>query len=115
MKLAQFAAANFLGVDDVRDGSLVKTIDNIQQGSFGKPDATFTDGSKLSLNKTNCRTLVRLFGDGIEFDSLKGKQIELYLGTVRYKGKEDPSVRVRAAPSLVLEPAVMIDDTIPFE
>jgi hypothetical protein len=112
MKLAKFAAERFLGPDDVKDGPMVKTIEKIEQGAYGKPDALFADGTRLSLNKTACRSLIEIFVKDTEFDDLAGKRIELFYGSIRYQNKNDPAILLRAPGS---GPAVAEANPTPTE
>ena len=75
-----------------RMGRSVITV--IGEGRYEKPVATFEDGSKLSLNGTNVGTLIRAFGKDDE--NWIGQTIELYAGTLRYNGNDNPAVLVRA-------------------
>ena len=70
----------------------------IGEGRYEKPVATFEDGSKLSLNGTNVNTLIRAFGKNDE--DWIGQRIELFAGTLRYNGNDNPAVLVRALSSL---------------
>lgn len=67
-------------------------IANVSQGRFG-PEAEFQDGSILSLNQTNLRTLANAWGT--ETAVWIGKEIEMYVGKVTYQGVERDSVLVR--------------------
>jgi hypothetical protein len=96
LKLNQFAGAAFLRPEDFEDGPEIKTIKSIVEGKYRKPDATFTDHTKLSLNATNVKALLKIFGDEIEGDALVGQRIELYKGQIKYNGQTQDAVRVRA-------------------
>ena len=60
----------------------------------------FTDGSKLSLNKTNVNTLFELFGSA-DSKYVVDKVVELYIGTTTYQNTERQSVLLRGVPDLV--------------
>jgi hypothetical protein len=91
--MSKYAGPIFIKIDDLAAGPQRKTIANIEEGQFNKPVATFTDGTKLSLNTTNVRTLMRTFGDNSR-DCI-GQAIELYGGTTRYQGADQASVLVK--------------------
>jgi hypothetical protein len=121
MKMSKYAGSTFVKIDDLAAGPQRKTIESIEDGQFDKAVATFTDGSKLSLNTTNVRTLIRTFGD--DSRACLGEAIELYLGTTRYQGADHTSVLVKpllspaAATTAKGEPQPGhsdIDDEIPF-
>ena len=93
----------------------------IGDGRYEKPVATFDDGRKLSLNGTNVRTLIGAFGPNDE--DWIGQRIELYTGTLRYNGNDNPAVLVRAlnpspaAARTPLKPQPLRDDLadeVPF-
>jgi hypothetical protein len=92
--MSKYASSSFIKVDDLADGPEQKVITKIGEGRYEKPVATFEDGSKLSLNGTNVRTLIRDFGPNDE--DWIGQRIEVCAGTVRFNGKDTDSVLVRA-------------------
>jgi hypothetical protein len=96
MRLDKYAGESYLKPEDFEGGPEVKTIKSVQEGRYNKPDVTFKDHSKLSLNSTNVKTLLRLFGSDIEFSALAGQRIECYLGKIKYDGKDNPAVLIRA-------------------
>jgi hypothetical protein len=51
---------------------------------------TFEDGTRVSLNGTNVSTLLDAFGS-IEHEDWIGQRIELYAGTLRYNGNDNPA------------------------
>src|SRR5215831_4601389 len=105
MHMTKYAASTFIKVDALAGGSLRKTITDVEEGKFDKPVATFEDGSKLSLNKTNVRTLIRAFGD--DSNDWIDRPVELYAGTVSDKnGEPMPSVLVRPIPPLAAAKAI---------
>ena len=121
MEMTKYAGATFIKVEDLASGSLRKTITDVEEGKFDKPVATFQDGSKLSLNKTNVRTLLRAFGD--DSNDWIDRLVELYAGTVSDKnGEPMPSVLVRPVPPPAAAKAIPgpqptrgpMDDEIPF-
>ena len=122
--MSKYASSVFIKSDDLANGPEQKVIVAIAEGKYDKPVATFGDGSKLSLNGTNVSTLIRAFGPN-DKDWLK-KRIELYVGTLRYNGADNPAVLVRALETLPAaartppEPQPLqslrddLDDSIPF-
>ena len=94
MDMRKYASSGFIKVDDLANGPEKKQIIAIEEGKYDKPVVTFDDGSKFSLNGTNVNTLIRAYGSN-DKDWLK-KQIELYAGTIRYNGTDNPGVLVRA-------------------
>jgi hypothetical protein len=107
----------FIKLDDLVNGPEQKVIAELGEGQYEKPVATFTDGSKLSLNATNVDTLIAAFGPNRE--DWIGKKIEVYRGTLRYNGADNAAVLVRAievvpaADRTPLKPQP-VDDEIPF-
>ncbi len=102
-----------------RMGRSKSVLPTIGEGRYDKPVATFDDGSKLSLNGTNVSTLIRAFGKNDE--DWIGQRIELYAGTLRYNGNDNPAVLVRALnplPAAARTPPKPLrddmDDEIPF-
>jgi hypothetical protein len=105
MKKYAGAGAQFIKVDDLRNGPRKERIIDIRVGRYDRPDASFDSGSKLGLNATNTKILIRAYGS----DSREwiGQTVELYLGTTRYEGQDHESVLVRpisAAPPKGQEP-----------
>ena len=121
MDMSRYASSSFIKVDDLTDGPEQKLITDIEEGRYEKPVATFEDGSKLSLNGTNVNTLIRAFGKNDQ--DWIGQRIELYAGTLRYNGNDNPAVLVRAlnpSPAAARTPPKPqplrddMDDEIPF-
>jgi hypothetical protein len=91
-----------------------------------KLDLHLEDGDKLSLNATNVKTLARNYGR--DSRDWVGRDVELYIGKVEWKGEEQDSVLVRPisapisaekrrTPEPGHEPASTareLDDEIPF-
>src|SRR5262245_41133438 len=115
MDMSRYASRKFLKVEDVAARPLRKTIAAIEEGKYEKPIVTFEDGTKLSLNGTNVSVLIDAFGTAEHKDWL-GEQIELYAGTLRYNGEDNPAVLVRSlTPPAVRQPGRGdMDDEIPF-
>jgi hypothetical protein len=97
MDMSRYAKADFIKPEDLAAGPLTKTITDIEEGKYGKPVATFEDGSKFSFNATNVTTLIKAFGPSD--DEWIGQRIELYAGTICYNGSDNAAVLVRALTS----------------
>src|SRR5262249_13608475 len=78
------------------DGPIRGTIAAIEHGSFDKPVLTFTNGQKLSLNKTNVGILIDEWGE--ESDDYLGEKLEVYVGTIRYQNEDKAAPLVRPLP-----------------
>jgi hypothetical protein len=125
MKMTKYAGASFVGLDDVQDGPIRGTIAAVDHGSFDRPVITFSNGMKFSCNKTNVGILIEEWGD--ESEDYLGEKLELYAGTTKFKGEDQPSVLVRPLPRAPGEKKVLppkpkdsgtggdMDDEIPFE
>jgi hypothetical protein len=94
MDLRKYMGNVFLKVDHVKTSGPIRVrITGISEGQYGKPDLTFNDGSQLSLNATNCRTLARAYG--FESGDLIGKEVELTLGEIQYRGEPQEAILVK--------------------
>jgi hypothetical protein len=125
MKMSDYAGTKFIGLADVAEGPMRATIAEIALGDYEKPVATFTNGSKFSLNKTNVRTLLDAYGD--DGRDWAGYEIELREDETTVKGKLQPFIRAipissarpaapgttPAAPPAAKKSSDM-DDVIPF-
>jgi hypothetical protein len=114
--MSQYAGSTFVKVDDVRAKSIVGKIKRVEIGKFDKPLCTLETGEQLSLNATNCRTLLNAFGrDSREWI---GGEIELYAGETTFNNepRESVLVRPRSAPPPRPKPSRSsdMDDEIPF-
>jgi hypothetical protein len=92
--LSEYSARRFIKVDDVREQPLRDTIADVSLGQYDKLELTFESGDVLSLNGTNTAVLRRAYGKNS--NELIGKEIEMYLGTIRFQGSDKEAVRVRA-------------------
>ena len=61
MDMTRYASAAFISVDDVQTRQR-KKIKDVTMGNWDKPVLEFTDGTKLSANKTNVTRLIAAFG-----------------------------------------------------
>ena len=93
MDMSKYLGAAFLKVGDVKDGPIRATITDVEEGKYGKPDVSFDDGTRLSLNVTNTRSLAHAYGTN-DADWI-GQKIELYLGEIDYQGKPQEVILVR--------------------
>lgn len=115
MELQQYAAKNYIKLTDLAEGPLAKTIVSIEEGNFDKPEVTFEDGSKLSLNKTSVLVLGKAFG--WKSQAWLGRQVEIYAGEVTFQGTTKPSVLVRPIdrqPPKLSQVADQLNDDVPF-
>ena len=117
---SQYSGGAFLKIGDVRvNGPLRVVIDDIQLGKYGKPDVSFTDGSKLSLNVTNNKALCNAYGT--ESSGWVGKEIELSLGEVEFQGEPQESILVKPISPPIektppkRKPGGDMEDEIPFD
>jgi hypothetical protein len=126
MDVSEYLSTAFIKVGDLASGSRPVVIVNVVGGKYDKPDAHFQDGTCLSLNATNLKALANAYST--QTDLWIGKEIELYVGPVKYNGQEQDSVLVRLIippipfderPPPKPKPAgavavTSIDDEIPF-
>jgi hypothetical protein len=80
MDMSEFAGSRFLRVVDLKEqgGFKAKIVGVEKDKKFGKALLRLSEGSTLSLNVTNCQTLIRSFG--ADSDDWLNKEIELYIG-----------------------------------
>jgi hypothetical protein len=119
MDMTKFGGDQYLKVEDIRaSGPVRATIEAIKDGPFDKPVASLSDGSALQLNVSNTRTLIRTWGKNSE-DWL-GREIELEIDQVDFKGEPTDSIVVRPISAAIpiserkTPSAPEIDDDIPF-
>jgi hypothetical protein len=93
MDMRRYSGTPFIKPGDVNAGPLRVVIVGVTEGKYGRPDLEFDDGSKLSVNATNNRTLVIAYG--FESDDWINKEIELSLGEVEYNGEMQETVMVK--------------------
>jgi hypothetical protein len=92
MDMSKYGGVVYLKVDDLRGGPRRVTIAKVKDGNFDKPDAVFTDESILSLNATNVRALLKVYGPDSNDWTLR--EVELQLGRVKYQGAPTESIVV---------------------
>jgi hypothetical protein len=94
MDMTQHAGGLYLRAEDIRErGPKRVKIERIEDGQFGKPVLVLNDGTSLTLNKTNTRTLVGPYGR--ESRDWIDREIELYIGPISYEGHVQDSILVR--------------------
>jgi hypothetical protein len=93
MKMSEYSGSAFVKIYDLADGPERKTIASVEIGRYDRPVLTFTDHSRLSVNVTNNKVLVRALGD--DGEAWIGQKIELYAGKAKYQDGETDSVLVR--------------------
>ena len=87
MDMRKYGSSTFIGVEDLRDGPEQETITSVADGKFNKPVATFESGDKLSLNKTNVKSLIKAYGpNGQDWN---GCVVELHPGTTKITPRRD--------------------------
>jgi hypothetical protein len=120
MDMSKYIGSVFLKPGDVKAGPIRVTIKDVVEGEYDKPVLVFDDGTRLSLNRTNTRVLVRAYGNNSE--NWIGKEIELYLGRLEYDDKLNEAVLVKPiSPSIGKKASPQpgegsggMDDEIPF-
>jgi hypothetical protein len=90
MDISDQISSGFIKVPDLAGGTRRAVIAEVRPGKYERPDVEFQDGSMLSLNATNLRTLAAAWGT--ETDLWVGKEVEAYVGKTTYNGKEQDSV-----------------------
>lgn len=92
---------DFVKAEDLRGQNVRVIIDRVELKEVNdngkmvtKPVLYFRGkGRGLVLNKTNCNTIVELYGE--ETDDWTGQEIVLYSKQVEFQGKSVPGIRVR--------------------
>jgi hypothetical protein len=112
MDMRKYSGTVFLKFGDVKAGPLRVVIVDVTEGKFGRPDLEFSDGTKLSLNATNTRTLVTSYGG--ESSDWVNKEVELSPGEVEYDGQMQETVVVKPISPPRRKPGGEIKDEIPF-
>ena len=116
MDMRKYMGNVFLKVDQVKaSGPIRVRITGISVGQYDKPDLAFDDGSQLSLNATNCRTLALAYG--FESGDWIGKEVELEVGEIRYRGESQEAILVKPiSPSIEKKapPNPEFGDAVPF-
>jgi hypothetical protein len=92
MDVSEWIGGTFLKPEDI-GATIVLTIVDVAKGKWEKLDLTFNDGSKLSLNQTNGRTIARAWG--YESDNWIDKQVELSVGLTTYNGEQQESILLK--------------------
>jgi hypothetical protein len=117
--VTKYLGSAFLKPRDVAAGPVRVVIADVVEGKYDKLDATFDDGTRLSLNVTNTRILARAYGTSAA--DWVGKEVELYLGEVEFKDKKQEAVLVKPIsppvekkPPPKRKPGGDMEDEIPF-
>jgi hypothetical protein len=118
MDISKYIGGLFLKVVDIKTNGPVRVkIVDVSEGRYDKPDLTFDDGTRLSCNATNGRTLARAYG--FDSDDWIDKEVELVVGEIQYQGKPQeailinpisPPIENKAPPKRGDDP----NDSIPF-
>ena len=91
--MRKYSGETFIKVDDVRSGPIRVQIAVVKEGKYDKPNLVFETGEVLGLNATNNRTLLRAYGpDSADWTD---KEIDLFLGEIKFEGKLQEAVLVR--------------------
>ena len=94
MDMTPYAGDVYLRVEDIRESGPKRVkIDRIEDGQFGKPVLVLNDGTSLTLNQTNARTLIRPYGP--ESRDWIDREIELYVGQISFDGRVQDSILVK--------------------
>jgi hypothetical protein len=122
--LREFSGSRFIKLADVEQHPIRATIVAVEKGKWDKLNLLLSTGDKFSLNKQNCRTLSRAYGNN--GDDLLGQEIELAKGELDTQdGKtlgvvahpisppNDPEA-VEAAAKDQTKPKADYDDDIPY-
>jgi hypothetical protein len=110
MDMSKYGGNAFIGLDDVRDGPRRGVIEEVSiSDKFDKPVLHFSDGTKLSVNKTNSRMLIKSFG--ADSEAWVGHEIKMFLGRVEFSGQPRESVLIAPLQSRGSDD---MDDSIPF-
>jgi hypothetical protein len=116
MDMSKYLGSAFLKVGDVKAGPIRGVIADITEGKYGKPDVSFSDGTKLSLNATNNKILCQAYGT--ESSDWVGKEIQLSLGEVDFEGEPQESILVKPISPPIPKPKSRrgsdVDDEIVF-
>jgi hypothetical protein len=109
--LRKYSGQRYFNVENVGERHLKRTIADVREGKFDKLDLIFTTGEILSLNTTNNNTLLDAYG--ASSDNLIDKEIELYVGSIKFNGVDRDSVLVKPISPPDKQPIDMGDE-IPF-
>ena len=124
MDMSEFGGRAYLRVADVEQGGSFKAkiVAVERDKKFGKALLHLSEGSILSLNVTNARTLIKSFG--AESDDWLGKEVEIYLGATVFEGEEKATILLRVISAEVEHKKAVtpqkkkatkdMDETIPF-
>ena len=102
MKASEVFPSKYLKSEDIGEEQPILTITKFELVTYGgeggekkeiKPVLSFKETEKLlQLNKTNNKTLIKLYGD--ETDDWIGKRIKLSVIDVQFKSEMVPAIRI---------------------
>jgi hypothetical protein len=91
--LRKYSGERYLKVEDVGDLHPKKTIAGVRENKkFEKLELIFKTGEVLSINATNTNTLLDHYGTNS--DNLVDKEVELYVGPIKYNGTDHDVILV---------------------
>jgi hypothetical protein len=95
MDMSKYSGSAFLKVADIEAvaGPVRVVIHNVQLGAYAKPDLTFDDGTKLSVNVTNNKILCQAYGT--ESSDWINMEIDLVVGEVDFQGKPQKTIVIQ--------------------
>jgi len=94
MYMGHYGKVKYLKVGDVRENPIRGVITGVEIGErYDKPIITLDRGEKLSLNATNVTILNLAFG--FDDQDWLNKEIELYVGLIRYDGKDQDGILIK--------------------
>jgi hypothetical protein len=94
MDMSKHAGGLYLRAEDIRESGPKRVkIERVEEGQYGKPVLVLNDGTSLTLNQTNTRTLIRAYGS--ESRDWIDREIELHLSQTSYEGHAQDSILVK--------------------
>lgn len=109
--------SDFLKASDLQDKEVTVTMSHVEMtelGSEQKPVLYFAGKDKgLVLNKTNCNTIIGMYGPNS--DGWKGKRIAIFPTQTDFQGRQVACIRVKILQAQRSTPAAPPEaDEIPF-
>jgi hypothetical protein len=109
MDMRRYAGGVFVRVEDIHESGPKRVkIEGVEDGRFEKPVLVLSDGTSLTSNQTNVRTLMRVWGPNST--DWVGQEIELYIGQTTYDGRPQDSVLVKP-----ISPPIRLDERKPLK
>ena len=91
MDARKWLNSTFLKVEDLKNGSIEGTIVAVREGEkFDRPVIELEDGTRVSLNQTSLKAMIRAYTDDTE--EWINKLVKLYLGKTTFKGEPTDSI-----------------------